>query len=90
MRGGAQPRNTAAIAMLLRGFATTQTAPARAALAGRPFPGSAKPLSLWVGVKSGDFFALALACTPVQAAFHPFEPIPIALQRRCVEILNTF
>jgi hypothetical protein len=41
-------------------------------------------------VKSGDFFALALACTPVQAAFHPFEPIPIALQRRCVEILNTF
>ena len=41
-------------------------------------------------MKSGDFFALALACTPVQAAFHPFELIPIALQRGCVETLNRF
>ncbi len=50
----------------------------------------AKPLSLRVGVKSGDFCALALACTPVQAALHPFELIPIALQRGCVETLNRF
>jgi len=41
-------------------------------------------------VKSGDFCALALACTPVQAALHPFELIPIALQRGCVETLNRF
>jgi len=41
-------------------------------------------------VKSGDFFALALACTSVQAANHRFELIPIARQRGCVEIVNTF
>ncbi|WP_230630376.1 hypothetical protein, partial [Comamonas testosteroni] len=43
-----------------------------------------------VGVKSGDFCALSLACTSVQAAGHRFELIPIALQRGCVEIVNTF
>ncbi|MFE1572430.1 hypothetical protein ACFIQG_11490 [Comamonas odontotermitis] len=37
----------------------------------------------------GDFFALALACTSVQAAAQCFELIPIALQRGCVEIVNT-
>ncbi len=31
-----------------------------------------------------------VACTPVQATSHRFELIPIALQRGCVEILNTF
>jgi hypothetical protein len=41
-------------------------------------------------VQSGDFFALTLACTPVQAASHHFELIPIALQRGSVEIVNTF
>jgi hypothetical protein len=41
-------------------------------------------------VKSGDFCALSLACTPVQAASHRFELIPIALQRGGVEIVNTF
>jgi hypothetical protein len=50
----------------------------------------AKPLPRRVEVKSGDFFALALACTPVQAALHRFERIPIAPQRGCVEIVNTF
>ncbi|MDR0215846.1 MAG: hypothetical protein LBJ15_17860, partial [Comamonas sp.] len=50
----------------------------------------AEPLSRRVGVKSGDFCALSLACTPVQAASHRFELIPIALQRGCVEIVNTF
>jgi hypothetical protein len=37
-----------------------------------------------------DLLALSLACTPVQAAFHRFERIPIAPQRGCVEIVNTF
>jgi hypothetical protein len=41
-------------------------------------------------VQSGDFCALSLACTPVQAASHRFELIPIALQRGGVEIVNTF
>ena len=41
-------------------------------------------------MKWGDFCALALACTPVQAAGLPFELIPIALQRGRVEIANTF
>jgi hypothetical protein len=41
-------------------------------------------------VLAGDFFALTLACTPVQAEIHRFELIPIALQRGCVEIVNTF
>jgi hypothetical protein len=41
-------------------------------------------------VKSGDFFALALACTLVQAANQPFELIPIALQRGCVKMANSF
>ncbi len=43
-----------------------------------------------VGAKSGYFLALKLACTLVQAAPHRFELIPIALQRACVEIVNTF
>ena len=71
----------AANSQLLASAATKQTAPSRA---------PPNPLSLWVGVKSGDFFALALACTPVQAAAQRFELIPIALQRGCVEIVNTF
>jgi len=58
-----------------------QTAPDRA---------PAKPLSRRVGAKSGDFCVLSLACTPVQAASHHFELIPIALQRGCVEIANKF
>jgi hypothetical protein len=41
-------------------------------------------------VKSGDFFALRLACTPVQAASHRFELIPITPQRSSDKIVNTF
>ncbi|WP_230630391.1 hypothetical protein, partial [Comamonas testosteroni] len=48
----------------------------------------AKTLSRRVGAKSDDFCVLSLACTPVQAASHHFELIPIALQRGCVEIVN--
>ena len=74
--------NSRAIARICAaGQATPQTAPALAA---------AKSLSHRVRAKSGDFCALALACTPVQAASHHFELIPIALQRGCVEIANTF
>jgi hypothetical protein len=40
-------------------------------------------------VKAGDFFALALACTVVQAANQPFELIPIALQRGCAKMANS-
>ncbi|AIJ49722.1 hypothetical protein O987_28382 [Comamonas testosteroni TK102] len=83
---GAAPRarhrsNSRAIARIrAAGEATSQTAPDRA---------PAKPLSRRVGAQSGDFCALTLACTPVQAASHRFELIPIALQRGCVEIVNT-
>jgi hypothetical protein len=41
-------------------------------------------------VLAGGIFALTLACTPVQAACQRFELIPMALQRGCVEIVNTF
>ena len=37
-----------------------------------------------------DLLALALACTPVQAVAQHFELILIALQRGCVEIVDTF
>ena len=84
---GAAPRaryrsNSSAVARICAdGEATPQTAPDRA---------SAKTLSRRVGAKSGDFYALTLACTPVQAASHRFELIPIALQRGCVEIASSF
>ncbi|MBS3018983.1 hypothetical protein DJFAAGMI_01722 [Comamonas sp. PE63] len=83
---GAAPRaryrsNSRAIARIrAAGEATPQIAPD-----GAP----AKTLSRRVGAKSGDFCALSLACTPVQAAIHRFELAPIALQRGCVEIVNT-
>ncbi len=83
---GAAPRaryrsNSRAIARIrAAGEATPQTAPD-----GAP----AKTLSRRGGAKSGDFCALSLACTAVQAAIHRFELVPIALQRGCVEIVNT-
>ena len=86
MQGACLATQCAANSRLLASAATAQTAP----YPGVPDRESPNPLSLRIGVKSGDFCALALACTPVQAAAQRFELIPIALQRGCVEIVNTF
>jgi hypothetical protein len=68
-------RDTAAIAVLLRGFATPQTA---------------RKDTVPKVERNRAISVRCLLLAPVQAASHRFELIPIALQRGCVEIVNTF
>jgi len=82
--GGPRARyrsNSRAIARIrAAGEATPQTAPDRAC---------AKPLSRRGGAKSGDLLRAVSCLHPGASKSHRFELIPIALQRGCVEIVNT-
>ena len=87
MQGGAPPaRDTAAIAALLRGFARPARQRRRPPLTGRAQSTCPEGLARNRAVCC----ALTPACTPVQAVSHRFELIPMALQRGCLEIVNTF
>ena len=85
-RGRPPARDTAAIALLLRGFARPARQRRRPPLTGRPQRHCPEGLERNRAISA----RCLLLAPPVQAASHRFELIPIALQRGGVEIINTF